>query len=176
MLCLVLCHGVTHILNRHASSATEYTHSSVRVYVQRNNQTNRWFHNNTLDVWACLALHNQIRSTVQARGSLHAHICLWIHPEDCAEVVGQFTARKPGTTDHAGQNVAPPTRHKLAKKLHDIIVQKILHRCSCTLLCHVTTDHASQNVAPPPHHHHIMPESCMTLLNLTQAPASCIPN
>ena len=175
MLCLVLCH-VTHILNRHASSATEYTHSSVRVRVCPKKQID----GSIITPWMFgRVLHYIIKYEVPyklVRGSLHAHICLWIHPEDCAEVVGQFTARKPGTTDHAGQNVAPPTRHKLAKKLHDIIVQKILHRCSCTLLCHVTTDHASQNVAPPPHHHHIMPESCMTLLNLTQAPASCIPN
>ena len=67
---------------------------------------------------------------------MHAHICIWLDPDDVDTLKEEITAHKPGTTDTSGRNVEPPHEHSHARRLHDIIIQKMLHKCRKGL-CHI---------------------------------------
>lgn len=72
--------------------------------------------------------HRIIRYEVQGRGSLHEHICVWLHEDDVEEVCSHITAHKPGMTNPDGGNRAPPSEHMhAAQRLHDLVIQKQLH-------------------------------------------------
>ena len=77
-----------------------------------------------------LVEHYVIRYEVQGRGSLHAHIMLWIHEDDIVDrVCNEITAHKPGTTRADGLNEAPPISDTYARKIHDQVIQKQVHDC-----------------------------------------------
>lgn len=48
--------------------------------------------------------HYVLRYEVQGRGSFHAYIMLWIHPEDKDQVCSYITAHKPRILYYAGQS------------------------------------------------------------------------
>lgn len=63
----------------------------------------------------------QIRSHVlQDRGSVHAHIILWVHPEDVANVTNDITAHIPGTFDPSNNTITPPA-DGLQRNLYDMV-------------------------------------------------------
>ena len=76
-----------------------------------------------------LVEHFVIRYEVQGRGSLHAHIMLWIHEDDIDRVCSEITAHKPGTTRADGLNEAPHSSDVYARKIHDQVIQKQVHDC-----------------------------------------------
>jgi hypothetical protein len=46
-------------------------------------------------------LHWVVRYEVQARGSLHVHVLLWLHADDVDRVTNEICACIPGTVDEA---------------------------------------------------------------------------
>ena len=65
---------------------------------------------------------------VQGRGSLHAHIMLWIQPNDVDDVCMKITTSKQGNTLQNGLNDAPTPGHVFSRRLHDQVIQKQLHK------------------------------------------------
>eukprot|EP00951_Prasinocladus_malaysianus_P020449 scaffold167289_cov21-Prasinocladus_malaysianus.AAC.1 len=75
--------------------------------------------------------HWIIRFENQGRGSLHAHMPLWIHEEDVEQVWSEITARIPGGTSSNGKCLRPdPDTDLLSAELHDLVKRKQMHFCS----------------------------------------------
>lgn len=67
---------------------------------------------------------------VQGRGSLHAHIILWLHPEDVENVASEITAHIPAPLDEASGDfdVSGLDEHGLV--LWGMVMRKQQHRCT----------------------------------------------
>lgn len=71
---------------------------------------------------------------VQFRGSLHAHIVLFLHPDDVAHVASEITCKVPAewrpdaTAAQGGSWVRPSD--PLAARLFDIVLRKQQHSCT----------------------------------------------
>ena len=65
-----------------------------------------------------------IRYEVQGRGSLHAHIMLWIHPSDVDNVCMEITSSKPENTLESSLNDAHSPDNVFSRRLHDQAIQK----------------------------------------------------
>ena len=79
--------------------------------------------------------HYVIRYEVQQRGSLHAHIILWLHPEDVSRVSAEIVANVPAefvpldpTDQRSTGEFRTPTCPEQAQ-LSEIVQRKQLHRC-----------------------------------------------
>lgn len=70
--------------------------------------------------------HYLIRYECQGRGSLHAHIILWVHPEDVDHVASEITATMPAEFDSNDSDWIPPT-DVYERKLFDIVKRKQMH-------------------------------------------------
>ena len=71
--------------------------------------------------------HWLVRYEAQGRGSLHAHILLWVHPDDIEKIENQIVAMIPGSI--VGNEMKRPT-DEAAAKLYDYVVHKQLHTCN----------------------------------------------
>ena len=56
----------------------------------------------------------------QARGSLHCHVVLWLHPDDAAPTAEDITAAIPGRWDPVTQRMERPDDTTVAR-LHDLV-------------------------------------------------------
>lgn len=74
-------------------------------------------------------VHWVVRYEVQARGSLHVHILLWLNPEDVDRVTNEICCSIPGTWDPTSDKVTPPSAHP-ESLLYKYVVGKELHNCS----------------------------------------------
>lgn len=59
--------------------------------------------------------------------SVHAHIVLWVHPEDVDRVASEITGCIPAEQDAQGNWV---THSEAQKRLLDIVLRKQIHRCT----------------------------------------------
>jgi hypothetical protein len=73
-------------------------------------------------------LHWVIRYEVQSRGSLHAHIILWIDSSDVDRVTQEITACVPTQWDETSANFVRPADPAEAR-LYDIVMRKQMHIC-----------------------------------------------
>lgn len=72
--------------------------------------------------------HHVIRYEEQGRGSLHAHIILWVQASDIDRVSNEITAAIPADYDETTQDfVLPPD--SISKSLLNLVVSKMQHRC-----------------------------------------------
>jgi hypothetical protein len=79
--------------------------------------------------------HYVIRYEVQARGSIHAHIILWLHPDDVETVTSEIVAVVPAkfvqedetNPQSAGAFVDPSDERQL--RLFHLVRRKQMHRC-----------------------------------------------
>ena len=72
--------------------------------------------------------HYVIRYEVQHRGSLHAHIVIWIGPVDVPRVASEISACVPAVFDEASQDFIVPTDpQRLA--LFNLVTKKQMHTC-----------------------------------------------
>ena len=69
---------------------------------------------------------------IQFRGSLHAHIMLWIEHADLERVANKITASIPAVFDSTSDNFIEPTNTKT-------VMRKQLH--TCTSRCHHRKSH-----------------------------------
>jgi hypothetical protein len=60
---------------------------------------------------------------IQARGSLHAHIVLWVHPDDEQRVANEISASVPGIWNPATMELDPPNEdtHPMEHRLHMLV-------------------------------------------------------
>ncbi len=73
-------------------------------------------------------LHYVIRYEVQGRGSIHAHIILWLHPDDVNNVSDEIVAVIPAEFDElTGQFVEPTNAEQ--RGLSTTVQRKNMHRC-----------------------------------------------
>lgn len=72
-------------------------------------------------------LHFVTRYEVQSRGSVHAHIVLWINKEDVSRVTNEIVACVPALTNESGEFVRPT--EPMHARLFDIVQRKQLHVC-----------------------------------------------
>lgn len=78
--------------------------------------------------------HHMIRFEAQERGSLHAHIVLWLHPNDVESASNQIMGYIPGEWDEALQQWKPPSDpHELA--LQKWVLSKNIHVCHPRRCC-----------------------------------------
>lgn len=69
-----------------------------------------------------------IRYEVQDRGSLHAHIVIWLEPADVNTTAAEISACIPATFHEATDTFTPPTDpHELA--LYNLVIKKQRHTC-----------------------------------------------
>ena len=77
--------------------------------------------------------HDLVRYECQGRGSLHAHILLWVHPDDIDRVSKEITASIPvSRTVGAGCTANPflDTCHDATQeRLRQIVLRKQVHKC-----------------------------------------------
>ena len=86
-------------------------------------------------------LHYVIRYEVQERGSLHAHIILWVHKDDiarvsaeiCGAIPADFTPTDP--EDPSSGGVFEPCADPEAQILCDMVLRKNMHHCSEVCAC-----------------------------------------
>ncbi|KAG2485202.1 hypothetical protein HYH03_016091 [Edaphochlamys debaryana] len=82
--------------------------------------------------------HHVIRYEVQNRQSLHAHILLWLHPDDVERVCSEFVACVPATYLGDASRSDCPTSDEhweeptepCAKRLFHHVLRKQMHRCT----------------------------------------------
>ena len=67
---------------------------------------------------------------VQGRGSLHAHIILWLHPDDVSRVQGEITAHVPAPYDHVTRSYNEDGHSLTDKVLTRLVLNKQQHRCT----------------------------------------------
>jgi hypothetical protein len=81
--------------------------------------------------------HYVIRYEVQSRGSLHAHILLWLDDEDVDRVTNEISAAVPGNYDHQASQFTPPPAQAGPEEapLYNYVIGKQLHTCSVTWCC-----------------------------------------
>lgn len=72
-------------------------------------------------------LHYMIRYEVQSRGSVHAHIVLWVDKADVPRVTNEIVACIPGRVDELGQLARP--EDPMRARLYDLVCRKQLHVC-----------------------------------------------
>eukprot|EP00882_Tetradesmus_deserticola_P001750 GHRQ01001880.1.p1 GENE.GHRQ01001880.1~~GHRQ01001880.1.p1 ORF type:complete len:1314 (+),score=134.67 GHRQ01001880.1:549-3944(+) len=72
--------------------------------------------------------HHVIRYEVQARGSLHAHIMLWVHPDDIEGVANEIRADIPAKYDATTQDFVPPAADA-DNILFRYVTRKQMHEC-----------------------------------------------
>lgn len=75
-----------------------------------------------------------VRYEVQGRGSLHAHIILWIHPDDLQEVSKDIIAYISGNWNSHTSTWAPHPTDK-NRKLLDLVLKKQMHTCNQSGCC-----------------------------------------
>lgn len=80
--------------------------------------------------------HYIIRYEFQNRGSCHAHIILWVYPDDVEQVTNEIVAVVPGEFDHHLQSFRQPT-DPLEAKLQQFVLQKQIHTCGKQKACKV---------------------------------------
>ena len=86
-------------------------------------------------------IHYVIRYEVQARGSIHAHIILWLHPEDVESVTSEIRAVVPAefvkddeTDPHSSGHFVEPLGAE-QRKLSLLVQRKQMHRCGEVRIC-----------------------------------------
>ena len=85
--------------------------------------------------------HHVIRYEVQNRGSLHAHIILWVDPKDIERIASEICGMVPAEVDPSNSSsFIEPECPEQARLLH-MILRKNMHTCGqvftiCSL-CHV---------------------------------------
>ena len=72
--------------------------------------------------------HYVIRYEVQHRGSLHAHIVIWITAEDVAQAAAEISGCIPAVFDDAKQEFIAPTDPKQLA-LFNLVTKKQMHTC-----------------------------------------------
>ena len=81
-------------------------------------------------------LHYVIRYEVQERGSLHAHIILWVHKDDIARIAAEISGAIPADfrplypDDPTAEGEFQPCTDPEAQILCDMILRKNMHRCT----------------------------------------------
>ena len=70
-----------------------------------------------------------IRYELQMRGSPHAHIVLWIHPDDRARIASEIMAYVPASYNASTEAWIPPTDPR-QRELFDLVLRKQEHPCS----------------------------------------------
>jgi hypothetical protein len=72
--------------------------------------------------------HYLIRYEVQHRGSLHAHIVLWLSDADRERLASEICACVPAAYDAAAEQFIPPSDPS-ARRLYEFVVSKQMHEC-----------------------------------------------
>ena len=73
-------------------------------------------------------LHHVIRIEFQGRGSPHAHIILWVHPDDRRETLRDIVAYIPADYDPVTQSFVEPL-DDAQKELYHLVINKQQHPC-----------------------------------------------
>ena len=73
------------------------------------------------------------RYELQGRGSLHAHIVLWVSEEDIDRVTKEIAGYIPGKFDPESRKFTEPPVGSIESRLYDIVVHKQLHYCKSGL-------------------------------------------
>jgi ATP-dependent exoDNAse (exonuclease V) alpha subunit len=157
LLCLVEHHGMPHLfLTLTSDEATEMRWepemSALEGLLRKFNKSFTWqdapvecaamFHRRVTDFMNDHILgkrggklgrvtHHLTRYEVQGRGSLHAHIILWLHPDDVERVASEIVACVPAAFDKAKHEFVPPTDPQQLK-LYELVMRKQHHRCKKT--------------------------------------------
>jgi hypothetical protein len=74
-------------------------------------------------------LHWFVRYETQSRDAVHAHILLWVHPEDAARVKNEVTAAVPAHFDDEAKQWVMPADPLLCR-LANQVIRKNMHTCS----------------------------------------------
>ena len=79
-------------------------------------------------------IHYVIRYEVQARGSIHAHIILWLHPDDVERVSSEIVAVVPAelaveSSDPCSSETFVEPLGAEQKLLFRLVRRKQMHRC-----------------------------------------------
>lgn len=74
-------------------------------------------------------LHHVVRLETQGRGSLHAHIMLWVHPDDVSWVTNEIHAHVPAEHDPASSTFVEPSDPS-ELLLYRLVTRKQLHICT----------------------------------------------
>jgi len=72
--------------------------------------------------------HYVIRYEVQHRGSLHAHIILWVETDDIDKVAAEITAMIPADFDNDSMSFTDPTCPQQTT-LKNLVLRKQIHQC-----------------------------------------------
>jgi hypothetical protein len=72
--------------------------------------------------------HHVVRLECQGRGSLHAHIMLWVHPDDVERTTNEIQAFIPADYDECTDTFIPPTSPE-DLMLFRLVARKQLHVC-----------------------------------------------
>jgi hypothetical protein len=176
LLCLVQHHGMPHIfLTLTADEVSEsrwdpeITH--LEALLQRFNSSFTWrdapvenavlFHRRVAQFMEDYILgkkggklgrvmHHVVRYEVQGRGSLHAHIVLWLHPDDVQPVSSEITACVPAEWDPSTRQFLPPGDPK-TKQLLDLVLRKQIHKCTKEGCCANKQRRCQYGFPFPPH-------------------------
>ena len=68
-----------------------------------------------------------IRYEFQGRGSVHAHVLLWVHTSDIDRVANEIVAYVPGGMDATAETLASLTPQEI--ELRDLVLNKQIHEC-----------------------------------------------